>query len=109
MSPADRARAARAAAEAARDAGEDPRTVAALVAAAALWERVAGPGSPWSLKGTRRELRSLRIELAVATGPFQPPRPPKAPSPAAVKPDAAELTRRIVQSVEHLREETIEF
>jgi hypothetical protein len=38
MNPADRARAAHAAAEAAREAGADPRDVAALRAAASLWE-----------------------------------------------------------------------
>jgi len=82
MSPADRARAAHAAAEAAREAGADPRDVAALKAAAALWERVAGPGLALSTKALRRDLRALRIDVAIATGPFQPPQPPKAPAPA---------------------------
>ncbi|HWX29569.1 MAG TPA: hypothetical protein VNZ53_19255 [Steroidobacteraceae bacterium] len=82
MSPADRARAAHAAAEAAREAGADPRDVAALRAAASLWERVAGPGLAMSTKGLRRDVRALRIDVAIATGPFTPKQPPKAPSPA---------------------------
>ena len=83
MSPAERARAAYAAAE----ATDHPRDKAALRAAAALWERIAGPGVSWSTKDLSRDLRALRIDVAVACGPFQPPKAPKAPSPVAVKPE----------------------
>ncbi len=79
MSPAERAKAAYAAAEAA----DHPRDKAALRAAAAAWDRIAGPRVSWSIKDLRRDLRLLRIETAMATGPFTKPAPPKAPSPAA--------------------------
>jgi hypothetical protein len=78
MSPAERAAAAHAAAEAA----DHPRDKAALLGAARAWERIAGPGAQWSLRGEQRALRRLRIDVAVAAGPFQKPAPPKAPPPA---------------------------
>jgi hypothetical protein len=93
VSPAQalaRARAASAAAELAADRG-DLRTAQALRGAAATWERLARPGVLWSMEPTRRALRLVKRELAVATGPFQPPAPPKAPLPA--KQLAVEATR----------------
>lgn len=101
MSPAERATAAYAAAE----ATDHPRDKAALRAAAAAWAQIAGPRVSWSTKDLRRDLRLLRIDTAMANGPFTKPQPPKAPSPSAVTPDVAELTRRIVKSVEHLTPE----
>lgn len=83
MSALDRARAARAAAE----ATDSPADRKAWLAAAALWERIGGPGQPLSLEPLGRDLRQLRIDVAIATGPFQPPRPPKAPSPARELPE----------------------
>lgn len=79
MSPADRAKAAHAAAEAA----DHPRDKAALKAAAAAWERIAGPGVAWGTKQLEGDLLRLRIDVVAYQGPFQPPQPPKAPSPAA--------------------------
>lgn len=79
MSPLDRAKAAHAAAEAA----DHPRDKAAWKVAAALWERIAGPGQAPFYKALQADLRQLRIDVVVARGPFQPPQPPKAPSPAA--------------------------
>jgi len=107
VSPADRAKAAHAAAEAAREAG-DITTARALSAAASAWERVAGPGVAWSTKKLEADLLRLRIDVVAYRGPFQPPQPPKAPSPAhavlspsnvagwkacppAVKPEAATI------------------
>jgi hypothetical protein len=77
VSPRERAAAAHAAAEAAIH----PRDKAAFRAAAAAWERIAGPGVPWSLEPLARDLRQLRIDVAIATGPFTPPQPPKAAPP----------------------------
>jgi hypothetical protein len=77
-----RARAAAAAAQLAAEAG-DLRTAQALRGAAASWERLARPGVLWSMEPIRRALRLVKRELAVSTGPFQPPAPPKAPPPAA--------------------------
>jgi hypothetical protein len=108
VSPLDRAKAAHAAAEAA----DHPRDKAALRAAAAAWERIAGPGVSWSHLDLRRDLTSLKRHVAQANGPFKaPPQPPKAPSPSQATPDRAELTARIVKSIAHLREEpaAIEF
>jgi hypothetical protein len=82
VSPLDRAKAAHAAAELA----DHPRDKAALRAAAYAWERIAGPGVAWSTKDLRRDLRALRIDTAMATGPFTKPQPPKAPRPSAVTP-----------------------
>lgn len=77
-----RAKAAQAAAEAASDAG-DIRTAQAYRAAAATWERLSRPGTRWSLEPARQQLKQLKRDFAAATGPFQPPAPPKTPSPAA--------------------------
>lgn len=82
MSPADRAKSLHALAEAARDEG-DLRTAAALKSAAAAWERIGSPSVGWSTKRLHADLRQLRIDVTIARGPFQPPAPPKAPSPAA--------------------------
>lgn len=101
MSPADRAKSLHALSEAARDEG-DLRTAAALKSAAAAWERVAGPGVEWSLKRLQADLRQLRIDVAIATGPFQPPQPPKAPPPAQRHPETI-VAHTLMQ------EATIEF
>lgn len=81
MSPRDRARAAHAAAE----ATDSPADRAAWQAAAALWERIAGPGQQPSYKVLGRDLLRLRIDCALATGPFT--QPPKAPAPSADAPE----------------------
>ena len=96
MSPQDRAKAAHAAAEAA----PHPRDRAAYKAAAKLWERASGPGEPLSLEPATRDLIALKRDVAIATGPFQPPRDPR-PAPKAAEP----LPRRAVQPVH----EVIEF
>jgi hypothetical protein len=83
VSPRERAAAAHAAAELA----PHPRDKAAWKAAAAAWERIAGPGTPWSTKLLTSDLADLKRDIAHARGPFQPPQPPKAPSPQAVKPE----------------------
>jgi hypothetical protein len=105
VSPADRAKAAHKAAEAAREAG-DLTTARALSAAAGAWERVAGPGVEWSTKRLQADLLQLRIDVAIATGPFQPPVPPKAPSPAAVQPERKTATQVSTRAPEY---ETIQF
>jgi hypothetical protein len=105
------ARRASAQAELAAEAG-DLRTAQALRGAAASWERLARPGVPWSYEPARRHLIGLKREVAVANGPFKAPQPPKAPSPAAARPEptTADLSRRVVESVQHLQEPTtIEF
>lgn len=109
MSPADRAKSLHALAEAARDEG-DLRTAAALKGAAAAWERIAAPGVPWSHKRLRADIRQLRIDLATAMGPFQPPAPPKAPSPSRAVPGDAPppVSNRLIQ-LQASREATIEF
>lgn len=76
-----RAKAATVAAEAAQEAG-DHRTAQAYRAAAAAWERLSRPGASWSQEPVRQQLKRLKRDFAAATGPFQPPAPPKAPSPA---------------------------
>jgi hypothetical protein len=101
VSPTERAAAAHAAAELATH----PRDRAALKAAASAWERIAGPGVPWSHEPLRRDLRAFRIELAVATGPFQAPRPPQAPAPQSVKPQGGAIERLQARAVR----ETIQF
>lgn len=97
-----RARAVAAMAEAAADAG-DQRTAAAYRSAAAAWERLAGPPVPWSLEPAHRELRLLKRELAVSTGPFQPPAPPRRPPPSVARPE------REPPSIEARLHETIQF
>jgi hypothetical protein len=82
VNPADRARAAHAQAEAA----SDPRDRAAWLAAAAAWEKIAAPGQTWSMDAPRAAMARLRRDLRNASGPFQAPRPPKAPPPQAVAP-----------------------
>jgi hypothetical protein len=82
VSPRERAAAAYAAAELA----EHPADKAALKAAAATWERIAGPGTAWSTKILRKDLADLKRHVAQANGPFKAPQPPKAPPPAAVTP-----------------------
>jgi hypothetical protein len=95
VSPAARAAAAYAAAELA----EHPADKAALKGAARLWERIAGPGVEWSLEPLRRDLRTLKLDVAIACSPIQPPQPPKA-APLAAEP-------RIVRS--RVQEEAIVF
>lgn len=104
MSPADRAKSLHAQAEAAREAG-DLKTASCLKSAAGAWERIAGPGVAWSHKRLRADLRLLRIDVAISTGPFQPPQPPKAPRPSAapLSPAPIHARERIVQ------EASIEF
>ena len=82
MSPAERAQAAYAQAE----ATDHPRDKAALRAAAAAWDRIAGPPVAWSTKDLSRDLKALKRAVAQATGPFQAPKPPRAPSPSAEPP-----------------------
>lgn len=96
MTPAAlaRARATAAQAELAAEAG-DHRTAQALRGAAASWERLARPGVAWSLEPARRQLVGLKRELAVANGPFKAPEPPKAPSPAAIRPDPVKIQRQL--------------
>ena len=77
------ARARAAAAHAAAEAADHPRDRAALKAAAAAWERIAGPGVAWGTKQLEGDLLRLRIDVVAYQGPFQPPQPPKAPAPAA--------------------------
>lgn len=107
MSAQARAQAAHKAAELAAEAG-DLRTAQAFRAAARAWERVAAPGVAWSTKLLRADLTQLRIDCAIARGPFQPPQPPKAPSPKA---DPAPLPEGnvILRPVVRPQEATIEF
>jgi hypothetical protein len=102
-----RAKAAHEAAEAA----DHPRDKAAHRAAAAAWERLARatPGG-FSLEPARRQLRSLKQELATATGPFSPgQQPPQAPGPAIVSP-VEQAQARTERALHRLRQEaTIEF
>lgn len=95
----ERARAATERAELAAEAG-DHRTAAALRAAAQAWERLARPGVAWSLEPVRQQLQQLKRELAVSTGPFQPPAPPKPPAPRAARPDP---TPQAIEQVLHDR------
>jgi len=83
---AERAKSLHALSEAAREEG-DIRTAEALTSAAKAWERVAGPGVPWSFAPLRRDLACLKRDLAEANGPFKAPEPPKSPPPAAAQPD----------------------
>lgn len=95
MSPQERARAAHAAAEAATH----PRDKAAFKAAAYAWERLASPGVPWSYAPARRTLTDLKRAVALATGPFTQPQPPKtAPIPANPREGAIERLRERVES-----------
>ena|SRR2546429_6888812 len=81
MSPAERAKAAYAAAELA----DHPRDKAALKAAAAAWERISRSSVPWSHEPLRRDLRQLKRDVVAATGPFTAPKAPKAaPTPEPV-------------------------
>jgi hypothetical protein len=94
VSPRERAAAAHAAAEAATH----PRDKAALRAAAAAWERIAGPGVAWSLEPLARDLACLKRQVAMANGPFKAPEPPKAAPAPSVKPDihsAAAVRKRL--------------
>jgi len=69
----------------------NPLNAEALKSAAKAWERVAGPGVPWSFAPLRRDLACLKRDLAVANGPFKAPQPPKTPPPAAVPAPRDEL------------------
>ena len=80
MSPRERAAACYAQAE----ATDHPRDKAALRAAAAAWDRIAGPRVAWSTKDLSRDLTCLKRDVAMANGPFKTPKPPRAPSPAAI-------------------------
>jgi hypothetical protein len=106
VSPADRAKACYAAAELA----SHPRDRAALKAAAAAWERIAGPGVAWGTKQLEGDLLKLRIDCVAYQGPFQAPRPPKAPSPSAVDP-TLDIKRKALQrtAARVAQEATIEF
>lgn len=92
MSPAD-ARARAAAAHALAELADHPRDKAALKAAARAWEAVAGPGVAWGTKDLEGQLLQLRIDVVAFQGPFQPPQPPRAPAPVAVKPPTGDGTR----------------
>jgi hypothetical protein len=105
VSPAARAKACYAAAELATH----PRDRAALKAAAAAWERIAGPGVEWSTKVLKADLLRLRIDCAIATGPFTKREPPKAPSPVAVKPDIHSAAAVRARFQARAQEATIEF
>lgn len=101
-----RAQAAYAAAEAARDAG-DLATAAALKSAAQAWER---RPVAWSTKPMRQQLTLLRVDVALATGPFQPPKTPKAAPPAQVDIHSAAAVRaRHEERVRSRENQTIEF
>jgi hypothetical protein len=106
------ARARAAAAHAAAELAEHPRDRAALKAAAAAWERIAGPGVAWGTKQLGKDLLQLRIDVVAYQGPFQPPQPPKAPSPAAaplvaeLKANGGPAARALARKLE---EATIEF
>jgi hypothetical protein len=109
VSPRERAAACYAAAELA----SHPRDRAALKAAAAAWERIAGPGVAWGTKRLESDLLKLRIDCVAYQGPFQAPQPPKAPPPNAVAPNNAHPylsdSQLYRQTVAKLQETTIEF
>lgn len=110
MSPAD-ARARAAAAHAAAELSEHPRDRAALKAAAAAWERIAGPGVAWGTRRLEGDLLQLRIDVVAYQGPFQPPQPPKAPAPVAVTPERPQADGNVIlRPVRPVPQEaTIEF
>lgn len=114
MSPTERAKAAHAAAEAA----DHPRDRAALKAAAGAWEQIARGGTPWSHRPAQTDLKALQRELAIATGPCQPPKPPKAPAPAQARVRGPDLLGSLLAEAavatgkdgpRHPQEATIEF
>jgi hypothetical protein len=101
------ARARAAAAHAAAELADHPRDKAALKAAARLWERIAGPAVSWSTKDLSRDLTALKRAVTQATGPFQPPKPPKS-APVAVDIHSAAAVRARFQA-RAAQEATIEF
>lgn len=107
---ADRAKSLHAQAEAAREAG-DLKTASCLKSAAGAWERIAGPGVAWSTKDLHRDLRLLRIDVAISTGPFQPPVPPKAPAPAQERSHHPALNPppHVREALQVLEAQTIQF
>jgi hypothetical protein len=105
MSPADRAKSLHALSEAAREEG-DLKTADALKAAAGAWERIAGPGVAWSHKQLQGDLLRLRLDVVAYRGPFQPPQPPKAPSPSQ---EPLSPTARAAARVQLPEGATIEF
>jgi hypothetical protein len=87
------ARARAEAAHAAAEAADSPNARAAWKAAAATWERIAGPGTPWSTKLLRQDLACFKRHVAYVNGPFKAPEPPKAPPPVADQPERETVTK----------------
>jgi hypothetical protein len=90
MTPTERAQAAYTRAE----IEKDPRIKAAWRAAAATWERIAGPGQEWSHKRLECDLADLKRDAALGIIPVEPPRAPKA-APMVDKPDRRSYNLRI--------------